>query len=56
MDTDTSAYVVKTSDLAQITEILTDNLAVIVPFGIGITAILVGVSFIPRLIKRFTKG
>lgn len=56
MENGAGAYVVSSSDLSQITSILTSNLDVIIPFGIGITAILIGVGFIPKLIKRFTKG
>lgn len=49
-------YTVSASDLAPITSALTDNAAVIVPVGIGIVAIMVGISFIPKLIKKFAKG
>lgn len=51
-----AAYTVDATALSGITETLTANLAVIVPFGLGITAILIGVGFIPKLIKKFTKG
>lgn len=53
---ETSAYVVKASDLQPILNVVTDNIGVILPFGVGITAILIGVGFVPRLIKKFSKG
>lgn len=51
-----SAYTVSAGALKVVTDTLTANLEVIIPFGLGITAILIGVGFIPKLIKRFTRG
>lgn len=51
-----AAYTVESEDLTVITDTLTSNVAEILPFGLGIMAILVGVGFIPKLVKKFTKG
>lgn len=39
--------------LAPITTAITGNLDVLLPVGIGIMAIMLGVSLIPRLIYKF---
>jgi len=36
-----------------ILDALTDNLAVLLPVGIGIMGIMIGVSLIPRIIYKF---
>lgn len=51
-----SAYTITADALDVVTSTLTSNLEVIVPFGLGITAIMIGVGFIPKLIKKFTRG
>ena len=35
---------------------LKDNLAVIIPVGIAIFAIMIGIRFVPRIFKMFTRG
>lgn len=50
------SYTVNASSLSVITDTLTSNLEVIIPFGLGITAIMIGVGFIPKLIKKFVRG
>jgi hypothetical protein len=46
-----------TSDMLEpILSAAKDNIAVILPVGIGLFAILLGVSFIPMLFKKFKKG
>lgn len=44
---------VTASMLAPITGAITDNLGVLLPVGIGIMAIMLGVSLIPRIIYKF---
>lgn len=39
--------------LQPITTAITDNLTVLLPVGIGIMAIMLGVSLIPRIIYKF---
>lgn len=39
--------------LAPITETLTSNLTVLLPVGIGIMGIMIGVSLIPRIVYKF---
>lgn len=51
-----SAYTVDSGDLTVITDTLSSNVTEIIPFGLGITAMLIGVSFIPKLLKKFTRG
>ena len=50
-----SGVVVTASMLAPVTSAITDNLTVILPVGIGIMAILLGVAFIPKIVKKFAK-
>lgn len=51
-----SPYVINASDLAPVMTALVSNLAVIVPFGVSIMALVLGASFIPKLVKKFGKG
>lgn len=39
--------------LAPITTAVTDNLELLVPVGIGIMALMIGVALIPKIIYRF---
>lgn len=39
--------------LAPITESLTSNLEVLLPVGIGIMGVMIGVSLIPRIVYKF---
>lgn len=39
--------------LEPITTALTENLAVLLPVGIGIMGIMIGVSLIPRIVYKF---
>lgn len=39
--------------LAPITEAITANLGVLLPVGIGLMSIMIGVRLIPRIIYRF---
>lgn len=44
---------VKAEDFQPIVEQLTANAAVIVPAGLGILAVMVGIGFIPRILYKF---
>ena len=44
---------VTASQLAPVTDSITGNLGVLLPVGIGIMAILIGVALIPRIIYKF---
>lgn len=51
---ETTPLVNVTADmLSPITNSLSSNLAVLLPVGIGIMAVLIGVSLIPRIIYKF---
>lgn len=39
--------------LAPVTSAITDNLGVLLPVGITIMAVMIGVSLIPRIIYKF---
>lgn len=39
--------------LAPITTAVTDNIGVILPVGIGILGVMIGVSLIPRIVYKF---
>ena len=39
--------------LAPITTALTSNLTVLLPVGIGIMGVMIGVSLIPRIVYKF---
>lgn len=48
-----SSAVITADMLSGLTSIVTDNVQVLIPAGIGIMAIMVGVSLIPKVIKKF---
>lgn len=48
-----SAVVITSEMLAPLTAAITNNLAVLLPVGIGIMAVMIGVSIIPRIIYKF---
>jgi hypothetical protein len=45
--------VVTSEMLAPVTSAINENLDVLLPVGIGIMAILIGVSLIPRIVYKF---
>lgn len=49
----TSNVVVTAEMLAPITSAITGSLPVLLPVGIGLMAIMLGVSLIPKIIYRF---
>lgn len=48
-----SAVTVTSAMLAPVTSAVTENLTVLLPVGIGIMAIMLGVSLIPRIVYKF---
>lgn len=53
-DTTTPGVAITTDMLQPVVTSTTANLAVIIPIGIGLFAILLGVGLVPRVIKMFT--
>ena len=49
-------YTVTSEALAPIMDTLTSNAAVIVPFGLTVMGVMIGIGFIPKLVKKLTKG
>lgn len=45
--------IVTSAMLAPITAAITDNLTVLLPVGLGLMAIMLGVSLIPRILYKF---
>lgn len=52
----TPSVAITTEMLAPITDAITANIGVILPVGIAIFGILLGVGLVPYLIKKFSKG
>lgn len=48
-----SAVVVTSAMMAPVVSAITDNLGVLLPVGLSIMAVMVGVSLIPRIIYKF---
>lgn len=49
----TTTAIVTSAMLAPITTAITDNLAVLLPVGLTIMAVMLGISLIPRIIYKF---
>lgn len=49
----TADLVITETMLSPITTAITDNLAVLLPVGIGIMAVMLGVHLVPRIIYKF---
>lgn len=47
------AALVSAADVTAITTMVTDTAAVLVPAGLGILALMVGIALIPRILYRF---
>lgn len=47
---------ITTEMLQPLVDGVTSNIAVILPVGIGLFAIFIGIALIPKLIKKFTKA
>lgn len=47
------APVISASQLAPIADTINSNAAVLIPVGIGVMAIMVGIKIIPRIINNF---
>lgn len=48
-----TATAITSAMVAPITQAVTDNVGVLLPVGIGILGIMVGVSLIPRIVYKF---
>lgn len=48
-----SALVITSEMVAPITTAINSNLKVLLPIGIGIMAVMIGVSLIPRIVYKF---
>jgi hypothetical protein len=49
----TSAATVTTAMVQPITDAISANVGVLLPVGVGIMAIMVGISLIPRIVYKF---
>lgn len=49
-------FKVTAAHLTPIFDTISSNAMVIVPWGLGIVGLMVGINMIPKLIKRFAKG
>lgn len=45
--------IVTSEQLAVVTSAVNENVAVILPVGLGILAVLVGVALIPKIVSKF---
>lgn len=50
------AAAVTTEMLEPIVDAITSNIAVIMPVGITVFGVMVGIGLVPRIIKKFTRG
>jgi hypothetical protein len=50
---DPTTAIVTSAMLTPITTAITDNLAVLLPVGLTIMAVMLGISLIPRIIYKF---
>lgn len=48
-----TSLVITSEMLAPITDAITGNLGVLLPVGIGIMAIMIGIHLVPRIIYKF---
>jgi len=51
-----SVFTVSADIVSPIIETVTANAAILVPAGLGVTVLLIGVRMIPRLLKSLVKG
>lgn len=52
----TTSFPITADMLSGVTEGFNSAVAIAVPVGVGIMAIMLGIKFVPKLIKYFTKG
>lgn len=46
-----------TSDMLEpVVDSITSNIAVILPIGVVVFGIMIGISLVPRILKKFTKA
>lgn len=53
METVATSFAITSEMVAPITNAINSGLDVLVPIGIGIMAVMIGISLIPRVIYRF---
>jgi hypothetical protein len=46
-------FVLKAADLAPITTSITGNVGVLLPVGVAIMGVMLGISLIPRVVYKF---
>lgn len=50
-----SGAMITTEMLQPLVDGITANIGVILPVGVGIFAVILGISFLPKLVKKFVK-
>lgn len=53
---ESKSFVVSADVVQPIIQVVSDNIAVLLPAGLGITAMLVGAGLVPKMFKKFTRG
>lgn len=56
MNASGAIYTVDAGVLTPLISTITDNVAILIPAGIGITVMIMGAKMIPRLLKGLVKG
>ena len=51
---DAAAFPISAADLAGVTDNFNSAISVAAPIGLGIMAVILGVNFVPKMIKKFT--
>lgn len=54
--TTTTSFPITADMLSGVTNGFNSAVAIAVPVGVSIMAIMIGISFVPKLIKKFTRG
>ncbi len=52
----TTGVAITTEMLSPLVDGITANIGVILPIGIALFAIIIGISLLPKLVKKFLKG
>jgi hypothetical protein len=47
---------IESEDLATLLDTVTANIGVILPVGVGLFAIVLGIKFVPRILAMFSRG
>lgn len=54
--TPVTSFPITADMLSGVTEGFNSAVAIAVPVGVAIMAVMIGIGFVPKLIKKFTKG